>query len=504
MRALLIIIALSATTSAWSQSTAPAAADRCLIIVIDGLRPDYVTPTVMPTLAALRDGGFSGENHHAVVPTVTRVNASSIATGSYPRTHGMMGNSLYVPSVRRDRALNTGNVDDLRLLDEAAGGDLLTTPSLGEILTTHGKRLFASSSGSSGSGFLLNHRTGDGALVHTAFVLPDSLEPLVTQLLGPAPAPSLPNLGVVTRAIDALLQVGIDHLQADVMIIWITEPDGSAHFGGVGAPLVMRALEGVDREVARLLAGLETRGLLATTDIFVTSDHGFSTRTGTQSITSLLVEHGLKATETSEDVILAGGAIHVNRGGDERVHAIARLLQETDWIGPVFSRGTEDAATEGWVPGTLSFESVLWNHQRSADLLALGNWTAATNEFGFPGEVTLPGVASHGSSSPYDIRATLIASGPDIKTGVRSSVPTANVDLAPTILALLGLSVPESMDGRVLSEAVHGGPDPSEVPVTTRQYIAETEWTGGRYRVMLQKSFVDDTEYVDFTEVTRN
>ena len=60
------------------------------------------------------------------------------------------------------------------------------------------------------------------------------------------------------------------------------------------------------------------------------------------------------------------------------------------------------------------------------------------------------------------------------------------------------------MDGRALSEAVHGDPDPSEVPVTTRQYIAETAWTGGRYRVMLQKSSVDDTDYVDFTEVTRN
>ncbi len=153
MRALLLIIALGTTTSVWSQSIAPPVADRCLIIVIDGLRPDYVTPTVMPTLAALRDGGFSGENHHAVVPTVTRVNASSIATGSYPRTHGMLGNSLYVPRVRPDRALNTGNVEDLRLLDDALGGDLLTTPSLGEILPAHGKRLFVSSSGSTGSGF---------------------------------------------------------------------------------------------------------------------------------------------------------------------------------------------------------------------------------------------------------------------------------------------------------------------------------------------------------------
>jgi predicted AlkP superfamily pyrophosphatase or phosphodiesterase len=49
-----------------------------LLIVLDGLRPDYVTPSVMPNLHALGQRGVVFANHHSVFPTVTRVNASSI------------------------------------------------------------------------------------------------------------------------------------------------------------------------------------------------------------------------------------------------------------------------------------------------------------------------------------------------------------------------------------------------------------------------------------------
>ena len=62
-----------------------AAAQSSLVIVIDGLRPDYITRELMPTLTALGEKGAIGEAHHAVFPTVTRVNSTSIATGSGAR-----------------------------------------------------------------------------------------------------------------------------------------------------------------------------------------------------------------------------------------------------------------------------------------------------------------------------------------------------------------------------------------------------------------------------------
>ena len=70
-----------------------------MILVIDGLRPDSITPDVMPNLDRLRKRGVWYSQSHSVYPTVTRVNASSIVTGTLPDQHGIVGNSLYVPAI---------------------------------------------------------------------------------------------------------------------------------------------------------------------------------------------------------------------------------------------------------------------------------------------------------------------------------------------------------------------------------------------------------------------
>jgi predicted AlkP superfamily pyrophosphatase or phosphodiesterase len=71
----------------------------------------------------------------------------------------------------------------------------------------------------------------------------------------------------------------------------------------------------------------------------------------------------------------------------------------------------------------------------------------------------------HGSFSPFDVHNTLIAYGPDFKSGSIDNLPTGNVDVAPTIAYILGLSLPNT-DGRILAEAIlnpPGGTIPSSV-----------------------------------------
>src|SRR5262245_62376424 len=63
---------------------------RLLLIVVDGLRPDYVTAELMPRLARIGERGTVFSAHHSVFPTVTRVNGSSLVTGAYPETHGLL------------------------------------------------------------------------------------------------------------------------------------------------------------------------------------------------------------------------------------------------------------------------------------------------------------------------------------------------------------------------------------------------------------------------------
>ena len=128
---------------------------RHLLIVVDGLRPDYVTAEVMPNLTALGKRGVVFKRHHSVYPTVTRVNASSISTGAYPDAHGLMGNTVFFPRVDPSKFLDTSDRNSL-LKIIAAEGRLLTAPTLGESLKAAGRKLLVVSSGSSGSAFLNN------------------------------------------------------------------------------------------------------------------------------------------------------------------------------------------------------------------------------------------------------------------------------------------------------------------------------------------------------------
>jgi arylsulfatase A-like enzyme len=483
--------------------------DRVIILVVDGLRPDYVTEELMPRLNGLAREGFRGQAHHAVFPTVTRVNGPSIFTGTHPGTHGLLGNSVYLAEVDPSRTLDASNADDLRSIDAATGGRLLTAPSLGEMLTERGLVYFAVGSGSGGSAMLMNHRGAGAGLVHYQFTIPDSLGRVVTEVLGGEPviAPGTSAVPRVARAVDELLRIGLDRADADVLAAWLTEPDGTAHRTGVGSPETVAVLAQVDAEIGRLLDGLAERELRERTNIIVVSDHGFSTHNGDATLEDLLVEAGLKESEESTDVVVAGDAIHVNEASgaekDARVDAIVSLLQRTEWIGPVFTRGATPDTLLGRRAGTVSFAAINWDHERSADVLISPQWSELENEHGWPGEVLAGGMAGHGSSSPWDIRATFIAAGPGIKRNVVSSVPTGNVDVSPTVLALLGAPVPGNLDGRVLDEVLLDGPQPGEMPLSSSPVSTSVQLGGVVYQLDVYRTGVGSSVYLDGTDVIR-
>ncbi|HUF75936.1 MAG TPA: alkaline phosphatase family protein, partial [Longimicrobiales bacterium] len=235
--------------------------DRVLILVVDGLRPDYVTAEIMPRLNALADSGVRAVAHHAVFPTVTRVNGPTIFTGRLPGGHGLLGNAVYLPEVDATRTLDMSSAADLSLIDQATGGQLMTARSLGEMLAEQGLVYFAASSGSPGSGTLMNHRGAGAGLVHHDLTIPDTLGAIVAEVLGPVPeiAAGASSVPLVARAIDALLLIGLDRADADVMAVWLTEPDGTAHARGIGAPETLEVLADVDAEIGRLLDGLAER-----------------------------------------------------------------------------------------------------------------------------------------------------------------------------------------------------------------------------------------------------
>src|SRR5262249_6612369 len=322
----------------------------------DGLRPDYVTAECMPPRAGLAERGVVFTAHHSVFPTVTRVNGASLVTGSYPETHGLLGNSIYIPAAGPTRVLDTGAREDLEGAERAAGR-LLTAPSLGEILERAGKRLAAFSSGSTGSAYLLNQAAGNRVIVHNDFALPEDLAARVLKRLGPAPAHATPNLGQHRRAVDAYLAFGIDELRADAAIIWLSDPDTTAHAKGIGSPATREALAGIDREIGRLGERLRAKGLLERTNILVTSDHGFSTHTGGFQLRTFVEPFVQKLPDGSPDIVVAEGAIHFRGKADQaRVAGVVAALQKRPEVGAIFTLPRPGGGAAAALPGTFSFD----------------------------------------------------------------------------------------------------------------------------------------------------
>ncbi len=488
-------------------ATAPAAARQpanrpaIVLIVVDGLRPDQVTADVMPRLHALGRRGMTFGAHHSVFPTVTRVNASSLSTGAYPETHGLLGNAVYSAATFPTKAVNTSNHAELEALSRAEG-TLLTAPTLGAVLQQAGKRLVVYSAGSSGSALLLSHPLGNGAVVNPDLIRPASLETEVRAAAGPSSPDAVPNAARNKWIVDAYLALGATTLAADVTAFWFGDPDESAHAMGLGTSVTTQALRLVDAEIGRLEDGLRARGTLARTNIVVTSDHGFSTHTGELQLAALVAPLAQPLADGSPDIVVTEGAVNFRRPVDAaRLAAVVRHVQSQPAVGAIFTAPESAGSLRGVVPGTLSFNAARWQHPRSAALLVSANWRGDANAAGVAGTTTQSGVAGHGTSSPYDIHNTLLAAGPDVRAAATSAAPTSNVDLAPTLLTMLGVPVPPSMTGRPLTELLRSGPAPASLAVTRTVVSAATP--DGGYQVEAHLSTVAGYRYLDHTVVRR-
>ena len=498
-RFFVLVAVLAAVAAIHAQQQPPPHAQ--LVIVVDGLRPDYVTPALMPRLTRLGERGIVFNAHHSVLPTVTRVNASSMVTGTYPETHGLLGNTVYVPAVNATKGLDTGAHANLEAIDRASGA-LLTAPWLGEILPAAGKKLLAVGSGSSGAVFLLNHRVGTGAIIHQEFTRPEALAAHVRDVLGPPPAVAMPNAALNKRAVDAYLKIGLGEIHPDLTLIWISDPDHTAHNKGIGSETTNEALRLVDAEIGRIEDALASRGLADRTNILVVSDHGFSTHNEHLKLGALIAPMAKPLPDGSPDIVVTEGAINFRSAPDAaRIRAVVQMLQQHPEVGAIFTRARPGGGSEGVVPGTLSFGVARWAHARSGEILVSANWNAEKNDAGYAGKATATGVAGHGSTSPYDVHNTLIAAGPDFREHAVSDVPTSNVDLAPTLLKLLGVKIPASMTGRVIEEALRNGPPIASVKVGHETATVKTP--DGRYTLTAHFSKAAGKTYLDFTDTLR-
>ncbi|MBM3840500.1 MAG: alkaline phosphatase family protein [Verrucomicrobia bacterium] len=471
-------------------------AEHVVVVVFDGMRPDFITPQYAPNLWSLATNGVFFRRNHPVFISTTIVNGTALATGTHPGHSGILANSDYREELNTQSAVASEVLDTIRRGDMAENGRYVDADTLAEVIQAAGHHTFIagtksvallhdrkprrtdtaahSNSVTLGRGLVLPRVTGDPLKkVNDDKSFPDNFT-----------TPNIASDSWTTRALTrGLWKRGIPKYS----LLWLSDPDVTQHAKGVGAPDSLAAIEASDKNLGEVLHALRERGALEKTDIFVVSDHGFSTISRGADVAAVLRKFQFNAHTKIENpepgdvlVVPLGGAalIYVTDRREDTVRGVARALQTCDFAGVIFSRLE--------IEGTFPMSTVRYPMEgHGPDLVLSMRWSADASEHEAPGMLVATGGSrnggAHGSLSRYEMNNTLVASGPDLKRGLLSDVPSGNIDLAPTILHLLGIEPPSSMDGRVLHEALTQGP--SERPkinqrtLETRRRIGVLEWS---------------------------
>jgi arylsulfatase A-like enzyme len=489
--------------------TKPAPNDRHVVVLVwDGMRPDFVTERNTPALWKLAREGVTFRHHHSVYPTATNVNGAAIATGAYPNHNSLLANREYRPQFNPRKAIENADPDVIKKGDETSGGKYLALPTIAEIVRSAGRPVVVA--GSKAVTFLHDRHaewtTGTSKKSLTIFAaapMPANVRSEMENLLGPflkEPTHSGADRNAfATRALTEILW------RADLpafSLLWLSEPDLTQHDTSPGSEASLAAVRSSDRNLATVLDVLAKKNARENTDILVVSDHGFSTIGRSIDFPAALRTAGFDAVTEFENAPKPGQVMIVGNGGsilfyvvEHEQAVVTRLvewLQHSDFAGVIFAREKFE--------GTFPLESAHANTADAPDVLVALRWNNKTNRFGIAGEITTDsgrpaGDGSHATLSEFDVHNTLIAAGPDFRHGFADDLPSANVDLAPTVLRLLGVNAPGKFDGRVLSEAMNA--DSSSPSTKTETVEATRKFSNGEWRQHLCLSHVGDFIYID-------
>ncbi|HZP98644.1 MAG TPA: nucleotide pyrophosphatase/phosphodiesterase family protein [Reyranella sp.] len=560
-----------------------------VLFVSDGLRPGMVNETTAPTMTALMNNGVRFANSHSLFPTFTMANASGMATGHHLGDSGTFSNTIYsaspVPSSNDTVTPFLENDAVLGDIDDHFMGDYLNQDTVLKAARAAG--FSTATIGKVGPALLFDHteRTGQ----HTVTIddstgrpggipLSDELKRRLSAAELPAQAPTRGDNGKAgsstapgTRianvdqqayfadvAAKAVLPMFKERNKPFVLVFWSRDPDGTQHnqgdslgrlVPGINGPTSLAAIKNADNNLATLMAALKQLGLDGTTDVILTSDHGFST-ISKESATSWAAAQSYKGVTAGQlppgflaldiahamgmslfdpdakNAVVADGAFPIrgngligsdpgkpdivvaSNGGSDLVYIpsgdkvlaakVAAALSRQDYVSGLF---VDDSL--GKIPGTLPLSAVSLKGSAITPLPAIAvNFRSFST--GCPDPTTCGVVVSdsglqqgqgmHGSFSRAETRNIMGALGPSFRKKFVDTAPASNADLGKTMARLLGLKIADrgKLVGRVLAEALPNGAMPKVQAETVR---SEPD-ANGNVTVVLSQT-VEGTRYFD-------
>jgi len=363
-----------------------------ILVSLDGTRPVDVTEADLRAVAALRNTGASARSMIGVTPSNTFPSHVSLITGVSPDRHGIVNNRFVDP--------------DRGVFSKKDIPAWIEVEPLWSWLAGHG---IVSASyywvGSEGPW----PKTGRGPLHWKPFSSKTREQTKVEQMLAWL---DLDEAGGHPRFISS----------------WFHGADHAGHHDGPGTEAASQSLREQNEAIEVLIDGLEARAAFEYTTLIFVSDHGMASAERRVNLGSVYKKAGITAR-----VFGIGGFANVNLRAGEGLAERAR-------------RAAEIARGEG-----------LEAHVRSE---APADWRVANVRFGDVvvrapigtaityGTLDLDGY--HGYSPEAEaMRAIFYARGRGVAPGLDLGV-VQTVDVAPTVVHLLGLEPPSWMEGRVI------------------------------------------------------
>lgn len=464
-----------------------------VLISIDACRPDYFDLANIPHLRSLMargtwyQGAWVGQLINNTPP-----GHATMGTGCFPRTQGILGFAWRDPSTGglvRPTSWEGVQADSLAKILTASGVSSIgaevkrADPSAKVAAVSSHKFYAAASLGGNSADYVLfasqaqparqQGQRGEARPTEEAVASIPTRSPPALALAGLSlPAARGQQIGVGDEwAIEVAMAV-VRSERPRVLLINLPECDGRGHAtGGITAPDVMRqVLENVDKQVGRLMELYRSLGIYDETLFAITADHGMSPNA--HVFAGNLVRGAINSVGTR---VAAGGAVpHIwladPSKAAEAAEAIAaahivRLrgvwykIREGDQYS-FYPAPTTARTLEPDVEGAYRYLANTYACPQGPDL-----FVALTED-------THPGVATeqpntrgkHDTATWVTQHIPLILAGPGIKQGVVSDFPARLVDIAPTVLAAMGLP-PAHMDGLVLADALEN-PPPTQVAAT--------------------------------------
>jgi predicted AlkP superfamily pyrophosphatase or phosphodiesterase len=370
-----------------------------LLVSIDGLRADAIGSGTMPTLDALAKAGVHADWMNPSYPSLTFPNHYTMVTGLRPDHHGIVNNTMRDPVLGRFSLGNREAVEDPRWW---GGKPVWVT------LQEHGGH--AATMFWPGSEAPIAGQHPDDWLRFDAQVTPEARVDQVLEWL---------DRGGSTRPA--------------FVTLYFDKVDHEEHASGPGSPQALQAEATVDAALARLLAGLQARGLRDRVDLIVVSDHGMAAVPPGQReyFDDYLAAAGLPI--TAIDVVSRGTAAGVAAATGSDVAAVESAL-----VG-------RHPHAECWRKQDVP---VRWHYGSNPRVPAIVcqadiGWTLTTRSSS-PGKTGRTGAHGYAPEAP-EMRAVFVADGPRFADHAR--LPAFdNVDVYPLLMRLLGVPA-EPNDG---------------------------------------------------------